>query len=626
MPTDGRVDIILGLKDRFSRGVGRAQRKVTGFGRHVDTVMRGAGRGVQFLSNQINGMGTVAALLGTGAIGRGLVEFDSKLRTIANTAQITDGRMEELKRQLLGLSGSATGKTADELVDGLSQLVEAGMDLDTAVDLIGQVGRVATATQTPLEDLAKTAFFLNRSLNVPPEEMEQALGALAVVANQGSFSLNMMAQYLPEVAAGMRAIGMEGQTAVAVSAAALQMGILAKGDPAKAATSTLAFMNALVPRAKKLKKELGVDVFAGVDENGVRQWRDFSDILHDIAQASGGDVVALQKVFTEKEALTWISTAIAELETYDQLLQDAQNSEGFVAGGFERHMESTKEQLRAVRAEAEKFLQMGTGGLLDNFTRLLRVLNEHPVAIRAITAALLGMTAAAGVQKLVTVFGGLAGAMRGAPAGGGGLAAAARAATGTPVFVTNWPAAMGGPGGALAGGAGAGAGVPRAGGGRRAAAAWYAPTVGRGGRRASGAETAMAAYGAWETGTGIGAAIEKHALRGTGGGALIQQVMAKWMSLIAPKSQANYAQIGQMEGAGWWERFGDAMTNTWSLPMMLLAPKKLGGVTDYETGVADEASEKAHVNLSMTMLVMDDRYELVDVEGVDDVEFQAVRY
>ncbi len=612
MAERSRVEILLGFKDRFSPGLKRTRRTVSGFANHVNASMRGAGRGVTFLSERINGLGTIAGLIGGGAVGRSMLDFDSRLRTIANTAQITDGEMEALKGQILAISGLDTGQLGGELLGGVSELVEAGMDLPTIMSMLEMLGQTATATDSDLNDLARTAYFFNTTAGVLPEDMEKTISGVAMIANAGSFSLKMMGEYLPEAVAGMKALGMEGDQAAIQAAAALQMGYQARGGAAKGATSTIAFMSSLVQNADKLKKKLGVDIFDGVDEAGVKKFRDFADIVRDISTASGGDVTKLQPVFNEKEARDWIQMVSGDLDQFNGYLEKGAEAGTLLSDNFERNMDGPRQQLRATRAELEKFLLMGTGGQLKGFTKLLRVLNEHPAAIRAIVAS---MTALAGVtasRKAITFGTELFRAMRGTAAGAGGKGGVGGlggvgGAKGDPVYVTNWPGALGG--GAVPGAAGA----PGVGGGGRGRPA-------RPGLRQAGLQTSlMAGYAGWEVGTGAGDALLNNVLAPTGGGAVIQKQMARWMSLFTG-ADSGHSRVAGFDGEsglkGWAKRAGSTAWNQLTLVPDLLAPKKLGGISQEEIEDSKGALNAARINMSLSMVVRDDRLD-VEVDGVD---------
>lgn len=615
--TDGRVDLLLRLRDEMSKGIRAAAAQVASFGHRTDALMRGAGRGVQYLAGQLNGLGTIAGLIGGGAIGRQLIDFDTNLRTLSNTARISDDRMGRLREQLLALSGLQTGQLGGELLGGLSQLVEAGMDLDTAVEMLLGIGRAATATRSDINDLALTAFYLNRTLGIAPEDMEETLGGIAAVANTGLFSLKDMAQYLPRAAAGLANLGASGKDAAAVLAASMQIGMLARGDAAEATTAYMAFMRELISKSAELKDKLGVDVFT-VDESGVKKIKELPRLYKEIADASGGDVVKLQSVFGD-EALMFIMTMVREMEQFDALLASAGTGGELVNGAFERQMAGTAEQIEAARAELEKFVQVGTGGLLMQFSGLLRILNQHPAAIRAIAASLIVLASITAANKAGTWIGGLIEAVRGTAGGkgtGGAGAGGLAAGMATPVFVTNWPTQLGG---AAAGPLPPGPpGAPRP----PRPRGRFGPTVGEAGPQAT-----LAAIGAgWETGTAVGD-VAGRLLNKTGATGVLQKDMARWMAVFGGDAANDLMAETDPEwkDKGWLGKLGSAAWHTnWLIPEMIL-PEKLGGLTDEEIADAQAAFKASRVNISMTMLVLDDRIQVTDVAGVDDLEVMTAR-
>lgn len=622
---EGRVDIVLRLRDSLSSGLATAQQAVQGFGARTLDAMRGAGRGIQYVADQINGLGMVAAMVGGGAIGRSLMEFDSKLRSISNTAQISDQRMEQLKQQILAMSGLRTGKLGSELIEGLDELIEGGMDLETAVAMLDDIGRASTATNTDVRELARMFYFLNSTAKVSAEDMPEAMAAVSGIANKGAFSLKLMADYMPEAIAGMRSLGLTGKQAAIEAATALQMGYKITGQGATGATSARAFMNALVKDSKDLKQVLGVDIFAGQNADGTRRFKDFAAIVQEIAKASGGDVVKLQQVFRDQEALKWIAAVTQDMDAFNGFLEMGAESSNLLGTNFNRNMESATEQIRAARAELEKFITTGTGGLLGDFAKLLRTLNEHPRAIHAITTALAGLAAVATVNKVATFGAGLFSAIRGGRPAGGGASALATAAglSAVPVMVTNWPPGMGGAGSPSPGPSGvpgAPAGPARRTGLRRLTGA--GPTVTQAGPMLN----LMGSWAAWQVGTSVGDKLNTY-MHKKGAGAVIQRDMAQVMALLG-SDDAERLLGEKWQKKGTVGKMATIAGNMLTLGYQLVRPQAWGGVSEDEIAESQgalQAAKATMIPLSMTLRILDDRAVVEDVAGVDDYELQYAR-
>lgn len=251
---DMKVSVLVQLVDRLTAPL----RGITGMLGGLSSRIGDVGRRIGIIG------GALAAISFTSPIQQAAA-WDSQLRDIAITAGKTGGAVEQLigetskRYQQLAID---VGQRSETLAKGAQLLIAAGMN-DGLIDrLMPTIGRVATAANAAVEDAAKTAFALNETLKIKPEEMELALAKLVTAGKLGRFEFNNMAKEFPGLTAQMAKLGITGMEAVNFLGASLQTAMLGTDDPSQAANNLKNFLTKInAPEAiKKFEKELSVDV------------------------------------------------------------------------------------------------------------------------------------------------------------------------------------------------------------------------------------------------------------------------------------------------------------------------------------------------------------------------------
>lgn len=234
--------------------------------------LRGITRGIAATANRIGDLGRRIGLIG-GALAalsfmapmQQAAAWDGQLRDIAITAGKTGGAVEAMiKASSVRYEKLATevGQRSEVLAKGAQLLIAAGMNDGLIDKLLPTIGRVATAAGAAVEDTAKTAFALNETLKIKPEEMELALAKLVTAGKLGRFEFKNMASEFPGLTAQMAKLGVTGMEAVNFLGASLQTAMLGTDSPSEAANNLKNFLTKInAPEAiKKFEKELKVDV------------------------------------------------------------------------------------------------------------------------------------------------------------------------------------------------------------------------------------------------------------------------------------------------------------------------------------------------------------------------------
>ena len=211
-----------------------------------------------------------AALLGAAA-GAALIaplreaaRFDALLRDIAITGGATGaeverqiGRMRTQYEQL----ALATGQSSEGIAEAAKVLVAAGLQPELIEQLLPTIARVGTAADASLKDLANTAFQLNHTLGITPEELERSFAVLLTAGKAGQFELNDMARFFPLLTAQAKGLGLVGQEAVSSLAAMLQIARTGAGTSSEAANNLANFLQKITSEETvKNFKKAGIDI------------------------------------------------------------------------------------------------------------------------------------------------------------------------------------------------------------------------------------------------------------------------------------------------------------------------------------------------------------------------------
>ncbi|WP_284306963.1 phage tail tape measure protein [Hydrogenophaga electricum] len=316
-------------------------------------------------------------------------DYQSELRQIALTADMTDAQMRALGQQLIRTSGQVYQGT-EQLTSGIAFLIAAGMANDVAQRSIHTIGKVSTAYKADILEVSQSAFVLNDALGIVPERLQGAIGIMAKAGKEGNVELRDMAKTLPVLSSGMVALKMKGNEAVATIAAGLQ--IARKGAPTAdiAANNMQNFLTKVMSpeTLKKAQEKFGLNLYGVITK----------------AQAAGKNPI--------EAALSAIQTATkgGDQKLIGDLFQDMQ------VQAFLRPMLQNMDEYRRIKNEA---LAAASGTMID--ADFERVVVDQDVQVRRLTDAWMNLKIMLG-QALAPVLVPLAGVLSRAATGLGNFA------------------------------------------------------------------------------------------------------------------------------------------------------------------------------------------------------------
>ncbi|MGB9671386.1 MAG: phage tail tape measure protein, partial [Halothiobacillaceae bacterium] len=278
MSTTLSIAAILTLKDQFSAPLRGVQTSLGALSQRLDglrgvaartsAALRGVSdvaQGLATRATQLAAIGQMATGFGMEAYVREAVAVEHRLAALGNTSGMTNDDLRALDARLAAAARSTNQFKAD-LLSANEVLIAAGLDWRQALDVTPVLGKVATATQASMTDLANTAFALSSNLQIPAQQIEQAFEKLTVAGQSGQFELKDMAASFAQLGASMGALKFTGIDNVARMGAALQIARRGAGTAAEAANNLQNFLAKLAAPdvQKNFKEPLQKSAFRGV--------------------------------------------------------------------------------------------------------------------------------------------------------------------------------------------------------------------------------------------------------------------------------------------------------------------------------------------------------------------------
>ncbi len=310
----------------------------------------------------------------------------------------------KIKGALLREAQGVRGFTGEEALAGMSAFVEKTGNVDAARSMIAEMGKVAVATGTSLEDLSRTAGqafnVLSDTASSPQEAISQTQELLAVLAKQGEMGaveISDLARDFGKLGAATRAFEGGAPELLRSMGAFAQIAVARGGADTSADASTAAARLAgdIVTNKKKFSA-LGVDIKS---ENDPTKLRDPLSIMLDVLDATGGDIektsglfgMESKKIFSGLAATYSTARAAggdgrAAVTKEFNSLAGARLSQADLEARFNSRMSDPDMQFK----EAMKGFNAQVGDkLLPELTKLIPVLAEMTPVVTALLDSLI---------------------------------------------------------------------------------------------------------------------------------------------------------------------------------------------------------------------------------------------
>lgn len=238
-------------------------------------------------------------------------------------------------------AGVTSSQDFGALAKGLEDFVSKSSDLETGKKVLGDLGKIARATGTDVNELVSAAGDVNKTLEDGPDKAERLLEVMTLVATQsakGAVEVKDFAKYMGRITAG--AFKFEGTRAqnIGILASLAQVAMTGgAAGPREATNAAQAFSNDLT-KGKALERfeKAGIKLFT---DDTKTQLRSPEKIITDYLHHSGGNLADLANFF-QNEGSRRVITGFAAKYT--------------AAGGGEAG-------IKAVHDEFAKFAQTMSG-------------------------------------------------------------------------------------------------------------------------------------------------------------------------------------------------------------------------------------------------------------------------
>lgn len=253
------------------------------------------------------------AVLGAGAaaitVAKDTLEFEDSLVRLDIASQGAMGSIEEMRTKMLEVSDS-TGLAKEEISRGAAAFIALTGDGEAANRTLGVMAKVAKATNTPFEDISKTAGALYNNLNLDPKDFEKAFSTIVASGKAGAVELNDMARTLNNLTPAMAGFAnSDGIIGVQTMSTAFQLAQKGFGSAEQTVTGLAALSSEFASKAEQIKKATGFDVFT-VNAKGERVLRDFPTIMAELSKSAiATDAAVRSAVFgdTARKAFKMLS-------------------------------------------------------------------------------------------------------------------------------------------------------------------------------------------------------------------------------------------------------------------------------------------------------------------------------
>ena len=402
--SQSRADIILSLKDNFSRGLAKASFKLKRFGQTAKDV------GKKFL------LMSAAIVAGLAKTVKMAVDLDDKIRLLAGKLKSVrkSAEVEMLAEEMMRL-GRSTSFTASQVGDLMVILAQSGKTADEIKQMTGSVMDLAKATGSEAADASNAVTVALAGFELGAVSTQRVVDVLAESVNSSNQNLTDMTEAITKAAPSAYEAG------VSIERMSAMINVLANSGIKGSAASTqlrAALIQLMTVGADKAR-DLGVSL---LDTKG--RLRDFGDIITDVNRSLAGED-ALTRAKALKDIFGKIGLSSVQIIARNKKAVD----------DYERSLNKAKGTARAAAKEAEaglggslrklwsalEGLALGIGNklipqiqfLTDWITRLTARLDADKIAKFASTVASL-----AGIFGILLTAGGTIASMFGTVVGG----------------------------------------------------------------------------------------------------------------------------------------------------------------------------------------------------------------
>lgn len=301
-------------------------------------------------------------------------QYEDSIISIGRIANLTDSDIVKLKKSLNELSvPEKTNQSILDLLKGFESLVAYGMEFETALSILEQTGKVATATGSDLKDINLTAFQMINAFKINPKDIKDAFDGVAQASKLGNFELKDMARYLPGVAASAESIGLTGKEGILSMASALQITRRAATDVDQASNNLFNLLQKLTFKdAVKNFKDFGVDIEKVLKNAKLKGLNPFDEALKEIIKITGGDKFKLAKLFGDMQVTNALMPLMTDFEDYIKIKNSSMKASALIDQDYDRTLKAFSETSKSFF----NMLMKRMLGFLEDFLPIIQAIMQ----------------------------------------------------------------------------------------------------------------------------------------------------------------------------------------------------------------------------------------------------------
>lgn len=339
--------------------------------------------------------------------------FQQKLLDIAGTADLTGVKAFKLTDELRGKFEALafkTGQSSDMISQAFGDMMAAGLDRGKIEASMFGIAKATTAVNAEMKDMAGVATSMLQTLDMPVNQLEDAMAALVVSGRLGSFELKDMAKVFPSLTSSMVQYGIKGREAVDFLGTALQIARKGTSAPDEAANNLKNFLDKLkMPETLRNFKKAGVDLEAVMSDAVVQGINPIEAVIRKVADLSGvtGDQLAgmmkkaeanglkgadalasvreqlekikgaskLGELFGDQQVMNFLIPALANIDEWKTISAEVRKATAkMIDPAFETQMQGLNIQLgifREIGTQASREVGFAFGTLLPDINKSL---------------------------------------------------------------------------------------------------------------------------------------------------------------------------------------------------------------------------------------------------------------
>lgn len=228
-------------------------------------------------------------------------DVDRQITHIGITAETAAGDLAGVRKQIEGIAYE-TAQSSGNVTGGLEVLVAQGRTLKESLEFLPSVARTSVATNSKIEDIAKSADAVASSFKIAGSEMQTAFDIMAIGGKLGQFEAKDMSRYLPSLAPAAAAVGFTGKKGLSDLVAMLQVMRKGSGSSEEAASSmSNVLMKMDSDETRKNFKKFGIDSQQALDKTRKAGGNVIETFMKLINVATKGDAGKIGEIVKDSE-------------------------------------------------------------------------------------------------------------------------------------------------------------------------------------------------------------------------------------------------------------------------------------------------------------------------------------